>query len=167
MGVFRRWIVVDPVLLVPGGILVVAGIAGCMLPFLPGPPVSFIGLILLQISSRHPFTTTFLVVYGIITLFVVTLDFIIPVYSTKKFQGSKFGVRGSIIGLISGLILFPPFGIIIGPAAGAFLGELISGKRAGRAFKSALGSLAGFLAGTAIKLALSVLMAYHFFANIY
>lgn len=157
---------VETMLLVTGGLLVIAGIAGCMLPFLPGPPLSFFGLVLLQISSRHPFTTNFLVVYGVITFMVLILDFIIPVYTTKKFHGSKYGIRGSIIGLFAGFIFFPPFGIIIGPAAGAFLGEIFSGKKAAKALRSAMGSLAGFIAGTTIKLALSVLMAYHFFANL-
>ena len=95
---------VEILLLVVGGLLVIAGVAGCMLPFLPGPPLSYLGLVLLQTSSRHPFTANFLVVYGIITLMVLMLDFIIPVYSTKKFHGSKYGVRGSIIGLIAGFI---------------------------------------------------------------
>ncbi len=158
---------VETMLLVTGGLLVIAGIAGCMLPFLPGPPLSYMGLVMLQISSRNPFTINFLIVYGVITFMVLILDFIIPVYSTKKFHGTKYGVRGSIIGLIAGFILFPPFGIIIGPAAGAFLGEIFSGKKAAKAVRSAIGSLAGFIAGTTIKLALTVLMAYHFFTNLY
>ena len=158
---------VETLLLVVGGLLVISGIAGCMLPFLPGPPLAYLGLVLLQLSSRHPFTVNFLVLYGVITLIVLTLDFIIPVYSTKKFHGSKYGVRGSIIGLIAGFFFFPPFGIIIGPAAGAFLGEMFSGKKASKAVSSAMASLGGFLAGTAIKLALSVLIAYHFFTNLY
>jgi uncharacterized protein YqgC (DUF456 family) len=159
--------VVETILLLTGGLLVIAGIAGCMLPFLPGPPLSYLGLIILQLSSRHPFTTNFLLIFGVITLMVLMLDFIIPVYSTKKFHGSKYGVRGSIIGLIAGFIFFPPFGIIIGPAIGAFLGEIFSGKKAAMAVRSAVASLAGFLAGTMIKLTLSVLMSYHFFSNLY
>ena len=156
---------VETILLVTGGLLVIAGVAGCMFPFLPGPPLSYMGLVMLQISSRHPFTNNFLMVYGVITFMVLILDFIIPVYSTKKFHGSKYGVRGSIIGLIAGFIFFPPLGIIIGPAAGAFLGEIVSGKKAAKAVSSAIASLAGFIAGTTIKLALSALMAYHFFMN--
>ena len=156
----------ETMLLVTGGVLVIAGIAGCLLPFLPGPPISYMGIVMLQVSSRHTFTTNFLVVYGVITFMVLVLDFIIPVYSTKKFHGSKNGVRGSIIGLIAGFIFFPPLGIIIGPATGAFLGEIFSGKKAAKAVRSAMASLAGFIAGTTIKLALSVLMAYHFFANL-
>lgn len=166
MAAFGGEVVVEQALLVIGSVLVIAGIAGSVLPFLPGPPLGFAGLILLQLSSRHPFTVTFLVAYGVITVLVLAVDVIIPVYSTKKFSASRPGVWGSVIGLLSGLLFFPPFGIIIGAVAGAFIGELVSGKRTGKALKSAAGSLAGFLAGSVIKLALSVLMAYHFFSHL-
>ena len=158
---------VDPVLLVSGGLLIIAGIAGCLLPFLPGPPLSYAGLLLLQLSSRHPFTVTFLTVYGIITLLVVIVDYTLPIYSTKRFKGSRYGVLGSAVGMIFGILILPPFGIIIGAFAGAFAGELIDGKKAGKALKPAFGSFLGFLTGTVLKFILTIIMAYHFFMNIY
>jgi len=158
--------VIDVVLMILGGIFMVAGIVGCILPILPGPPLSYAGLLLLQFTSRHPFTTRFLLIYAAVTILVTVLDYVIPVYGTKKLQGSKYGIWGSASGLVIGLIFFPPFGIIIGPLLGAFLGELLTGKKADRAIKSALGSLLGFIAGSAIKLVLSVIMAYYFVANV-
>lgn len=157
----------DLVILVVGGILVVAGVFGSILPFLPGPPLSYLGLLLLQVSSRQPLSLALLITYGCITILVAAIDYIIPAYTTKKYQGSKYGVRGSAAGLIAGLLFFPPFGVIIGPPTGAFLGELLSGKRLHRALKSATGSLVGLFAGTTIKLIITLLMAYHFFANLF
>jgi uncharacterized protein YqgC (DUF456 family) len=159
--------VFDQAILILGGLLAVAGIIGSVVPVLPGPPLSYAGLILLQVSSRHPFTVAFLVTYAIITILVSAVDFIIPVYSAKKYSSSRLGAWGSAVGLLSGLFFFPPFGIIIGAVAGAFLGELVSGRRGGSALRAAAGSLAGLLAGSVIKIALSVLMAYHFFSNLF
>lgn len=144
----------------------VAGIVGCILPVLPGPPISYAGLVLLQFTSRHPFSTRFLLMFAALTILITVLDYIIPIYGTKKLQGTKYGILGSAIGLLIGLIFFPPFGIIICPMLGAFLGELVTGKKADRAIRSALGSLLGFLTGTAIKLVVSIVMAYYFILNV-
>jgi len=153
---------IDTALIVFSGMCIVIGIIGCLLPVLPGPPISYVGLLLLQLTSKHPFSTRFLIIYGILTVFVFFIDYVIPVYGTKKLKGSKYGIWGSAIGLLIGILFFLPFGIIIGPLLGAFLGELITGKDIARAIKSALGSLVGFLAGTALKLVLSITMAYYY-----
>ncbi len=145
-----------------GGLCIAAGIIGSFVPFLPGPPVSYLGLLLVHFTSRHPFSKEFLLIYAALTVLVVVLDNLIPVYGTKRFRGSSYGTWGSAIGLVAGLLFFPPAGIVIGPVIGAFLGELIRGRGAGQALRSAMGSFVGFLAGTAIKVALSLVMAYQF-----
>ncbi|MEJ2697479.1 MAG: DUF456 domain-containing protein [Candidatus Sulfobium sp.] len=145
-----------------GGLCIAAGIIGSLVPLLPGPPVSYLGLLLMHFTSRHPFTTEFLLIYAVLTILVVVLDNLIPVYGTKKFRGSSYGTWGSALGLVAGLLFFPPFGIIIGPVIGAFLGELVRGGGGRQALRSAVGSFIGFLAGTAIKVVLSLVMAYHF-----
>ena len=162
----------DIIIILIGGICVMAGIAGCFLPVLPGPVLSYAGLLLLQVSSAQPFTVWFLTIYAVLTALVAVLDYVIPVYGTKKFEGSKYGIWGSTVGLIAGLLFFFPLGIILGPVLGAFMGEILSGKTKERACKSALGSFLGFLAGTMVKVALSLSMAvyyasgsYHFFAG--
>jgi len=156
----------DITLITLAGILIIAGTVGCILPIIPGPPLSYSGLLLLQFSSKQPFTSTFLIIYAALTVLVLILDYVIPIYGTKKFEGSKYGIWGSTIGMILGLIFLFPIGIIIGPMAGAFSGEIISGKPKKQAFKSALGSLIGFLAGASIKFVLTISMAYYFIINI-
>ncbi len=149
-----------------GAVLMIVGFIGCFLPILPGPPISYVGLLFLQLLDKKPFDSKFLMTWAVITVFVTLLDYVIPIYGTKKFGGSKRGVWGSTLGLIAG-IFFPPIGIIVGPLVGAFLGELSAGKQGNEAFKSALGSFFGFLAGTMIKLIAAGFMAYYFFINAY
>lgn len=145
-----------------GGIFIAAGIFGSLVPFLPGPPVCYLGLLIIHFTSRHPFSREFLLIYAALTILVIVLDNLIPVLGTKRLKGSSYGTWGSALGLAAGLLFFPPLGIIIGPVLGAFLGELIHGRGAGQALRSAMGSFLGFLAGTAIKVTLSLVMAYHF-----
>ncbi len=156
----------DLLLITTGGIFIVVGIIGWIVPVIPGPPISYVGLLLLQFSSKHPFTVTFLIIFGVLTMLVTILDYIIPVLGIKKLRGSKYGIWGSIIGLMAGLIFFPPLGIIIGPFLGALAGEIISGKKSHEAIKPALGTFIGFLLGTAIKLSLTLIMAYNFVIEI-
>ena len=152
----------DLVLIGLGIILMITGIIGCVLPFLPGPPLNYIGLLLLHFTERYQFSTEFLVFWAIITAIVYGLDLVIPVWGTKKFGGSKYGIWGSVIGLLAGFFFFPPLGIIIGPFAGAVIGELFAGKDSGAALKSGFGSFVGFITGTVLKIAASGVMTWYF-----
>jgi len=147
-------------------ILILLGLIGCLVPLIPGPPLSYAAILLLQFSSRSPFSEDFLVMWGAITVAVTLLDYWVPVYGTKRLGGTKAGIRGAAIGLIIGLFFYPPFGIIVGPFVGALLGEMISGQEFSRAIRSALGSFAGFVAGTLMKLAVSIILSYHFIINL-
>jgi uncharacterized protein len=157
----------DWLLIIAGIILLLTGIVGCFLPVIPGPPLAWLALLLLQFTSKAPFTTDFLMLWAFITAAVTLLDYWLPVYGTKKLGGSVWGIRGATIGLLIGLFFFPPFGLIVGPFAGALLAELFAGKSSEMALKSALGSFVGFLAGTAMKLAVSVVMAWYFVINLW
>ena len=155
-------VLTDTLLIFLGSLLMVAGLIGSIVPLLPGPPVSYLGLILLNLTSAHSFSARFLLIYAVLTVFVVIMDSLIPVYGTKWLKGSKYGLWGSALGLVAGLFIFAPVGFLIGPLLGAFIGELVSGKKAPRAFRSALGSFLGFLAGTVVKVILSLAMGLHF-----
>lgn len=155
MDIQILWIII-------GALFIFIGVIGCFVPVLPGPPLAYIGLLMLQLLNEPAFTTRFLLIWAAITAFVTLLDYVIPVYGTKKFGGSKRGVWGSVVGLIIGIFFFPPFGIIIGPLLGALVGELSAGKASSVAIRSAIGSFVGFLAGTLIKLIATGFMAYYF-----
>jgi uncharacterized protein YqgC (DUF456 family) len=132
----------DTFLIISGIILLLAGIAGCIFPFLPGPPLAYGSLIL--------------------TTAVVIADYYIPIWGTKKFGGTKGGVWGATIGLVVGIFFFPPLGLIIGPFIGAFAGEIINNQDSNKAFRSAIGSFVGFVAGTLMKLGITIVMGYYF-----
>jgi len=151
-------------LIILGGILVIVGIAGCVLPVLPGPPISYVSLILLSLAYKwKAYSTNFLLVIGIITVVVTVLDFILPVYLPKRYGASKFGIWGSIIGMIAGMIFFPPFGLIIGTFLGAVLGELAFNKDKRASLKAALGVLIGTIAAILLKVSVSGIIGFYFF----
>jgi len=148
-----------------GTIFLLIGIAGCVLPIIPGQILSWGSLLILQLKSQPPFTSDFILFWAVITAVVTLLDYYVPIWGTKKLGGSNYGMWGAAAGLLIGIFFFPPFGLIIGPFLGAMLGELITGKNSNVAFKSGLGSFVGFVAGTLMKLAVSLVMGYHFMTN--
>ena len=151
----------DVLWLVLGVILMLVGLAGCILPFLPGPPLCYLALLIQQLQSSPPYSTDFLLWWAGITLVITGLDYVIPVYGTKRFGGTKYGMWGCVIGLIAGLWL-GPFGLILGPFAGAFIGELIGNAESDHALRAALGSFIGFLLGTLLKLIACFVMGWYF-----
>jgi len=151
----------DYILLILSIILMILGIIGCLVPVLPGPPLSYLGLILLHFTKFADFSSAFLIVMAAIAVVVTILDYIVPVWGTKKFGGSKYGTRGAAVGLVIGLFLGPP-GIIIGPFIGAVAGELIFKDDMKYAIKAGFGSLLGFLTGIGLKLAASFIMTFYF-----
>ena len=151
----------DYLLLILGIIFMIIGIIGCLVPVLPGPPLSFLGLISLHLTRFGQFSTPTLIILGTIAVLVTVLDYIVPVWGTKKFGGSKYGTKGATIGLIVGVFL-GPLGIILGPLIGAFVGEMIFKDDLSYAFKAGFGSLLSFLTGIGLKLAASFAMTFYF-----
>lgn len=156
----------DWFLAILGIVFTLTGIAGCILPVIPGPPLSWAGLLLLHWTRFAQFSATFLLIMACLAIAVTVLDYVIPVWGTKKFGGSKAGMWGATIGIFAGIFFFPPVGIIIGPFIGAVLGEIIAGKESGSALKAGLGSFVGFLLSTGLKLGVSLTMAYYFFRDL-
>lgn len=145
-------------LLITGFCLMIIGVLGSFLPVLPGPPISWIGILLLYLSPQIKNNYWILGITLIIALIVTILDYIIPAQGTKKFGGSKYGIWGTNIGLVVGIISPIPFSFLIGPFLGAFIGELIHDtKDHNRALRAATGSFLGFLAGTFIKFLISII----------
>jgi Uncharacterized protein conserved in bacteria len=151
----------DYILLILGIIFIIIGIIGCLVPVLPGPPINFLGLLFLHLSKFGQFTTPTLIILGSVAVIVTVLDYIVPVWGTKKFGGSKYGTKGAVVGLIVGFFL-GPLGIILGPLIGAFVGEMIFKDDMSYAFKAGFGSLLGFLTSIGLKLAASLVMTFYF-----
>ncbi|MFC5048161.1 DUF456 domain-containing protein [Aquimarina hainanensis] len=147
----------DIALVIIGLLLCFLGVVGSFLPVLPGPLTSWIGLLLIHLTKTIEEDWTFLGITLGVAVLVWGLDYIVPALGTKKFGGTKYGVIGSSLGLIVGILFLGPLGIIIGPFAGAFIGELIKDSSdSSRALKAALGSFIGFLAGTFVKFVVAI-----------
>ncbi|PRZ01861.1 hypothetical protein BY457_102269 [Marinilabilia salmonicolor] len=152
----------DILLIIIGIFLLLASFVGCVLPVLPGPPLSFLALLSLQLTSWGDFTTRFLWVAAIVAAVVTLLDYVVPVWGARRFGGTRGGVWGAAIGLVVGLF-FGPVGIILGPFLGAFLGEFAAHADSNKAFKAAFGSFLGLLTGVVLKLIVSGVFTWYFF----
>ncbi len=146
----------DIFLLILGFVFVLLGIIGSFLPILPGPLTSWIGLLLLYITKVIPLDWTFLGITLAIALLIWIFDYFIPAIGTKRFGGTKYGVYGTTIGLVVGLLSPIPFGMLIGAFIGAFFGELLyDSKDTKRALKASFGAFVGFLASATIKFSIA------------
>ncbi|HLR91133.1 MAG TPA: DUF456 domain-containing protein [Balneolaceae bacterium] len=156
----------ETLLIILGALFILAGIAGAFLPLIPGPPLSYIGLLIVHFTKGGLFSLTFLLIWLVICIVVVTLDGFVPVEGARRMGGSKKGIYGALVGAIAGVIFLPPVGIIFAPIAGAFIGEMFTGRGTRSALRSALGSLAGYLVTIVMKFAVASMMAYYFFTNL-
>jgi len=145
----------DITLAVLGAALVLVGFIGSILPIIPGPPISWAGLLLLKwtdyVNDHGAAYENTLWILLFFVVLVTILDYVVPIMGTKKYGGSKRGVWGATIGVVVGLF-FGPLGIIIGPFLGAYIGEITTGKKEREALRAAWGSFMGFLLGVGMKL---------------
>ncbi|MFV8269324.1 DUF456 domain-containing protein [Flavobacterium sp. GT2N3] len=148
----------DILLLTLGFLCVILGLFGSFLPVLPGPGISWVGLVFLYFTNAVPANYWVLGIALLITVIISVLDYVIPAKGTKRFGGSSYGIWGTNIGLIVGILAPVPFGFIIGPFVGALIGELIYDfKDHNRALKAATGSFIGFLASSFMKFVVCVM----------
>ncbi|GGK43767.1 MULTISPECIES: DUF456 domain-containing protein [Flavobacteriaceae] len=155
----------DIALLIFGILLMILGVLGSFLPVLPGPITSWFGLLVLHLSEAVPMNWTFLGITFAIAFIIWLIDYFIPAMGTKRFGGSRYGVIGTMVGLVLGILFFPPLGLIIGPFLGAFVGELIKdNKDSKRALRAAYGSFIGFLTSTFLKFIAAVIYTGLFFS---
>lgn len=138
----------------------VVGLLGSILPALPGAPLSFVGLLLLLPCDGVDISNASLWICGIFLAIVSILDYIAPAWLTNLSGGGTQATRGSMAGLIAGLFFFPPWGLIIGPFVGAFIGELMEGSSKGKALKVAMMSFVGFLLTTGMKIIYSGVLLF-------
>ncbi len=154
---------VEGITIVIGSILMVLGLAGSVLPILPGPPLSFIGLFLLALIKHFsaPLTPAFVIFLAVVTIFVIGMDYVIPVLGARRYGASKWGVWGSVLGMAVG-IFWSPFGMLVGAFAGAVLVEWFVGKKKGGAVRAGWGVVMGTLFATILRLGVSGMMTYYF-----
>ena len=145
-------------------ILGIVGLVGCILPVIPGPPLSWLGLLLVFLTGPEGMTTGFLIAWLVVATIVTVLDYVVPSWVTRKTGGSKAAARGTLVGLIIGVIFFPPWGMIAGSFLGALISEVVfNGRDVAGSLKPAFGSFLGFLLSTGLKLTASGVMLFYIF----
>lgn len=149
----------DIVLIIFAFICILVGFAGSVLPALPGPPLAYVGMLLLHFTDTVQFSVSQLVMWAVLVVAVQILDFVIPSIGTKKFGGSSYGVWGCNIGVVVGLFA-SPIGIILGPFICAVIGEYIKTKDLNISLRAGFGAFLGFISGTLIKLAIVIYFLY-------
>ncbi len=155
-------------LIILGVIFILVGIIGCVIPGIAGPPFSFLALICLSIAKQwEPFSTKFLIAMGVLTVVVQALDYLLPAVGAKKFGATKYAFWGAIIGLLSGILFFPPFGMIIFAFLGAILAEILAGKKSHEALRAGWGVFVGVMIGMLLKLILSGIMTFYFIKGLF
>ena len=150
----------DVALMVVGAVCLLVGFVGCVVPVLPGVACAYAALWTLY-PTPYALTNERLLVGGIVAVVAIVLDYVVPALGAKKFNCSKWGVFGCMVGTIVG-IFFAPFGIILGPFLGAVAGELVAGKQASAALRGGFGALLGFIAGVLLKFVACALFAWWF-----
>lgn len=137
-------------ILVLGILLLLAGLAGSFLPVLPGPPLAWLGIMLVHLFTPYTFTEDFLWLSGFLMLGITIADYLLPGYLVKFGKGSKKAVVGANVGVLVGLFM-APVGILLGPFFGAWIGEMMAGRPAYEALRPAFFAFLGFLCGVFLK----------------
>lgn len=159
---------IDVLVAMSAGTLIILGGIGSLLPILPGQPLSFAGFWLYAWYTNYEvITPTILIVFAILTLLIMVVDFIAPALGAKGYKSSKYGVIGSMLGAFVGIFVMGPIGIIIGPFVGGFIGEYISNNNFHHASRVALGSLIGFVIGSLFKIAVIIGMFVYFIYSLF
>lgn len=146
------------------GLLILAGIAGSILPFLPGLPVSYVGLFIFAWYTQFDLiSVTSLIVFAALVALTVIFDVFAPALAAKGHKASGFGAAGAVIGTIGGVIVLGPIGIFLGPFIGAFVGELANtGATTEHAFRVAWAAVIGMVLGSVFKLLVGLTMLIYF-----
>jgi uncharacterized protein YqgC (DUF456 family) len=158
----------DIFLLILAILCLIVGLPFCILPVIPGQIISWIALLLLKFTRfGDEMSWTAVGVAALFVAAVTILDYVVPVWGTKKFGGTRAGVWGSAIGVIVGLF-YAPIGLIVGPFLGALIGELLVSRKSGKdSLKAAFGSFLGFLLGVGLKLIVSFCITFYFFVELF
>ena len=145
-------------------ILFLLGLAGTALPILPGAPLVWLGMLVYGLFTGFAkLTAGFYVWQAVAVALTLVIDYAATAYGARRYGGSSAAIYGSLAGLVIGPLILGPIGFVIGPFAGALMGELATGKRLQGAFRAAFGTLVGMIGGTLLKVAVELVMIVWFF----
>jgi uncharacterized protein YqgC (DUF456 family) len=140
------------------GVLILVGLAGVVLPALPGLPLMFAGMLLAAWADHFQRVPIWvIVILGLMSLFALLVDFLATSLGAKRYGAGKLAIVGAMLGTLGGLFFGIP-GLILGPFLGAVFGELLHGKQLAHASKIGVATWLGLIFGTALKIAMAFAM---------
>lgn len=140
-------------------LLILIGLAGTILPALPGLPLVFAGMLLAAwVDDFQQIGVLMLIVLGVLALLSLVIDFFSTTVGAQRVGASRKAVIGAFVGTVVGLFVFPPFGLFLGPFVGAMAGELLQGRELGQAARVGFGTWLGIVFGVVLKLTLAFAM---------
>ena len=151
----------ESVILLISILFLIFGLIGSVIPIIPGPIFSYLGIIFSYVFSLVDISRSEFLIISLATILVILLDYIFQYFGVKKLGGGRMSVLGTILGL-----LVAPLGLILGPFLGAFAGAILENKNKSQSIKVALGSLIGFISGTIVKFTFSAFLLWIFLKSI-
>lgn len=140
------------------GLLILVGIAGTVLPVLPGLPLAFAGMLLAAwIGDFQHIGPGMLVLLGLLAALAMVVDFLASLLGAQRLGASKRAMAGAAIGTLVGLF-FGIVGLILGPFVGGLIGELAATRDMRRSAHIGLGAWLGFVVGSVLKITLAFTM---------
>lgn len=140
-------------------LVMAVGLLGTLLPVLPGTPLIFLAALGYGFYEKfHRVTPLILGILFVLMVMSLLIDYFAGVIGAKKYGASKYGTWGSFIGGIVGVIVFNIPGLLLGPFAGAVIGEMIYGKKVDESFRVGLGTVMGMAGGAFFKIIIGVSM---------
>ncbi|HEX2230107.1 MAG TPA: DUF456 domain-containing protein, partial [Candidatus Binatia bacterium] len=145
-------------LLIIAALLIAAGLAGLVLPALPGSPLLFAGLLLAAWAEDFQYVRPWtLVLIALLAVLTYAVDFWATMFGAKRFGASRRAILGALFGAVIGIFLGFP-GVLLGPFIGAVIGELSARRSLQEATRAGIGATVGLVLGAAIKIALAFSM---------
>jgi hypothetical protein len=140
-------------------LLMLAGLLGTLAPVVPDTPLILVGALVLALADGFTLADLkLLAVLALIAVIAEALSYLAVALGAKGGGASWKGIAGAILGVVAGLVILGPWGLLIGPAVGVILGEMWAGKRGKDAIKAGLGALVGVIGGVVLKFAAGVTM---------
>ena len=155
-------------LIILGAVILLVAFVGCLLPVLPGPPIAMLALVCVAVDQGwNTYSGWEWAALVALVAIVTVLDTVVPLVGAKKYGASRAGIWMSVLGMLVGLIWFPPFGMLAGAFLGALLGEMMSGKEGSEALRPAWGVFVGTIVGAGLKLAVCGVITYYWFVAVF
>jgi uncharacterized protein YqgC (DUF456 family) len=148
----------DVLLYILAAVVILVGLAGTILPALPGVPLVYAGMVLAAwVGDFKEIGAIPLIILGLLMVFAVAMDFVAAALGVKKTGASTLAFAGAGIGTVVGIFFGLP-GLLLGPLVGAIIGELMAGKQMEQAWRAGVGAAIGFILGALLKIALAFTM---------